>query len=274
MPTPNAYKFSAADSSIYGMILSCPSCATRYLVDDSQIGSTGRTVRCAKCRHSWHQDPPEEITEPVSVVEPPQEPAPIPKGSNLPALPKEKSKKGGRWIGWVAFALTIAVILGGGYLTRHQIVELWPPSARLFTMIDPSISFPYVPGQSGTKSAAKQPTKKAEPAQPKQPDLPVGAGLNFVNVKPTFKTENQKQVLIVSGRIKNLSKVAKKIPRVRISLVDASQREIHYWIFPVDAGDLQPGKSVPFRTQLVDPPSNLAGLNAKFIGDNEATSQN
>lgn len=41
------------------MIIACPACATRYVVPDSAIGAEGRTVRCAKCRHSWFQDGPE-----------------------------------------------------------------------------------------------------------------------------------------------------------------------------------------------------------------------
>ena len=41
------------------MIIACPACATRYVVPDSAIGVEGRTVRCAKCKHSWFQDGPE-----------------------------------------------------------------------------------------------------------------------------------------------------------------------------------------------------------------------
>lgn len=39
------------------MILSCPNCGTQYVVKDGAIPPEGRQVRCAACKHSWHQDP-------------------------------------------------------------------------------------------------------------------------------------------------------------------------------------------------------------------------
>ena len=39
------------------MILTCPECSTKYVVKDGAIPPQGRQVRCASCKHSWHQDP-------------------------------------------------------------------------------------------------------------------------------------------------------------------------------------------------------------------------
>ena len=47
------------------MILTCPSCGTQYVVKDGAIPPEGRQVRCASCKHSWHQDPENgDILEP------------------------------------------------------------------------------------------------------------------------------------------------------------------------------------------------------------------
>ena len=57
------------------MILTCPACGTSYVVKDGAIPPQGRQVRCASCKHSWHQDAefsgPSEATPLAEPVEAP-----------------------------------------------------------------------------------------------------------------------------------------------------------------------------------------------------------
>ncbi len=62
------------------MILTCPACATQYTVKDGAIPPEGRKVRCASCKHSWHQDGEElvlhdEAHPETAIAPPPAEPA-------------------------------------------------------------------------------------------------------------------------------------------------------------------------------------------------------
>lgn len=50
------------------MILTCPACDTKYVVKDGAIPPAGRQVRCASCKHSWHQDPEPTLAEQESVA--------------------------------------------------------------------------------------------------------------------------------------------------------------------------------------------------------------
>jgi len=51
------------------MILTCPACDTKYVVKDDAIPPGGRQVRCASCKHSWHQDPEVVASEPATAAD-------------------------------------------------------------------------------------------------------------------------------------------------------------------------------------------------------------
>src|SRR4051812_28989374 len=73
------------------MILTCPSCGTQYVVNDGAIPPDGRQVRCASCKHSWHQNPEGAVeAEPqAAVAEPEAEPASQPAAEDVSEQPQE-----------------------------------------------------------------------------------------------------------------------------------------------------------------------------------------
>ncbi|MDP6953869.1 MAG: zinc-ribbon domain-containing protein [Alphaproteobacteria bacterium] len=72
------------------MILSCPSCATRFTVPEGAFASGGRKLRCGKCKHDWFQEPPAAPEQASPVVTAASVEAVAP--SEAPAMDEENSQ--------------------------------------------------------------------------------------------------------------------------------------------------------------------------------------
>lgn len=214
------------------MILSCPSCGTRYLVDPGVLGLGGRSVRCAKCAHTWRQAPPVDMPKRIDVLPPIGGPQPIPAGSNLPML-IERRRRGDR-IGWLSLALAIAVVVVGGLVARDEIVSAWPATGKLYEAL-------------GFEMAAAE--------------LP---GLKIRSVAQNQTVESGVPILVVTGEIENISSDAIRLPAVRIGLLDANEQELHHWTFAVETEELAAGAVTSFTTRLTSPPAGATRLSVRF----------
>ena len=76
------------------MILTCPSCGTQYVVKDGAIPPGGRQVRCASCKHSWHQNPDESAESETPLQAMDEAPVDEEQGESPPAAEEDESLAG------------------------------------------------------------------------------------------------------------------------------------------------------------------------------------
>jgi len=213
------------------MIVTCPSCSTRYIVDPKALGPTGRTVRCASCTHTWMQAVPDDLPKPVDVDPAPDSVRPIPPGSNLPAFTQPRSRAG-HAIGWLVFAVVLLVGGGSMVVLRDGIVAAWPPSAKLYDMVGLPIET-------------------------------VGAGLELRNVSSTRK-EDGPPAIVVEGTVANVSNRPREVPRLKAVVRSAAHQDLKNWTFTPGVLVLLPGETANFRAELADPPRGATDLAITF----------
>jgi predicted Zn finger-like uncharacterized protein len=208
------------------MIVTCPSCSTRYLVETQKLGVQGRMVRCASCGHTWYQAPPADAPPRVELVGPEPEPAAesIEHGG-LPAIPEKPSRRGYA----VAILLVVLLVLAaagwGAIFLRSQVLAAFPQAAGLYSR------------RLGLAAS--------EPA--------FGAGLALRDVTPQRSTANGQPVLVIDGQIVNQSSFSCRVPTLKVTLRDASDKPLASWTFSAGVDVLAPGASAPFHTSYNQP---------------------
>lgn len=241
------------------MILSCPSCRTRYVVPDSAIGISGRKVRCAQCRFSWFQEGPDLPPRPAPAPPAPspaaRSPAPAPAPAPIPApdpvyaappAPEavapaidwshddslyEEPRRGRRNPArlWTAFAVVAAIFMVGAL-------------AALYVIGPQQISAWMGGGETST-----------------------GERLRFTRqdvMREPLPTD--KDLLTVTGEITNISSEVQRVPQIRAEVTDGDQRVIFSWSIAPPVRDLQPGQAITFSSASTDVPKGGRSLNLSF----------
>lgn len=204
------------------MILTCPTCAMRYLVPDTAIPPSGRQVRCANCRHSWHQDarvigderadaplPPTMVSvepRPMSNRPAPAPPAPDVMAHRPPFTARRNPLRVASWIAGGLAVLLLAIGVSAWWIGRE-------PIARAL----------------GLPMTAESP-------------------LVFVDQKSSHEQRTElTSMIILSGTILNASDEEQTVPPIVAEGVDANGRVIYSWTFPPPKPTLAPGETVPYN---------------------------
>jgi predicted Zn finger-like uncharacterized protein len=249
------------------MILTCPNCSARFMIDARALGATGRTVRCGACGHSWLQlpDPAEgEAEMGRSETEASSSDAAMAQAGAAAArraadvaaqetaeserrqrrrAPRSPEAGRGpaqhgytRILTWFVFVFVIAALLLGGYKYRQDVVRLWPPATRLYNALGISVA------------------------------APTGYGLRVPvdSIKFRREAEGGTPILVVSGEIVNTSDHPQRVTPMRISLLDKDNRVLRTESVKLEERVLAPGKKLPFQTSIPNSPAEAVSVRITF----------
>lgn len=243
------------------MIITCPSCSTRYKLDPAQFGPDGRRVRCTKCAHVWTEMPADDLPRAIPAEAAPDPstdagaqaaagespprldagermtPPPAARSARAAAQHRAQEKTGRRWrAGWLVLILVVASLGVSLVLARESVIRAWPPAERLYTLL----------GIEGPRP---------------------GAGLNIKVTEHRQDMDGKTVVLIVKGEVANTSNSVRDVPRLKATLRTDRGAVVADWTFATAQARLLPGETAPFVTRLENPEKEGTVLNIDFTAD-------
>jgi predicted Zn finger-like uncharacterized protein len=232
------------------MIVSCPSCATRYEMPDQHLGAEGMAVRCRACGYRWVEG------RAVQVID----------VSPAPALARysESDREAERLV--EAAQLAREAFIAN---RRRSIAERRGWACFAAALIIPIIFLAFYPDI--VVRAAPAAASLYEKAGIKVNIY----GLEVRRVQQEHVIVDGIRVLAIKGEIVNVSNVDRKIPALRFGLRSPAEGELYAWTVESAVRPLRPGETTGFSTRVASPPEAAQKVEIRFarldeIGSNVA----
>lgn len=238
------------------MILTCPSCATRYYADDGSIGASGRSVRCASCTHTWFVEPQLVLSEgPAGDPEPSltrervermrraaaqASVPPMSSAARFRSQQAERQRKGrirAAVMAWGATGLALAATTTSAVAFREDVARVWPKTASAFAAVGLDVNI---------------------------------YGLEFVDLQVEHVYDGPEPVLVVRGAVANMGLGERPTPVLRFGLRDGHSKEIQHVIARMTSPHIAAGGAAPFEIRIENASAEAADLEATFASVAEA----
>ena len=96
--------------------------------------------------------------------------------------------------------------------------------------------------------------------------LPVNLrGIAFSDVSTATEASEGVPVLLVRGRITNITRQPREVPRLRFAMRTAAGNEVYAWTALPAKTTLAPGETEPFETRLASPPADGQAVVVRFF---------
>ncbi len=276
------------------MHIVCPHCTTSYAIDLANLGATGRTVRCSRCKEVWLARP-EDATE-VAAQAPAMaaagaEAAGTDAAAEWDALAREDDSEAEQ----TPLVDSPSISADWPSTARHDASEteaarqrpswsrkLLRPPALFRASGKPVVSLPVTCAAMGALVLAlviwRVDVVRLLPQTAsfyKLVGLDVNLrGLMFKDVKITTETVEGKPVLVIEGAITGEVRKPVELPRLRFSVRDAQGAEIYAWNSVLEQPVLRPGERAWFKSRLASPPPEGRQIDVRFFNKRDLTGGN
>lgn len=208
------------------MILTCPECETQYFAEDSTIGDSGRTVKCAACDHSWFVG--QELPDPAVATVAGAHEAYRRKVSER----RRRKSRNAAFTSWLVTGALFASILGGMIVFRKSVVQIWPQSASAFASIGMEVN---------------------------------RFDLEFLETEAERFFDGTTPILEIRGAVQNISDAAVSAPLVRVTLLDDEGASVAQALAPVTPGRIPAEANARFLARIENPPFESFELELSFV---------
>jgi zinc-ribbon domain len=233
------------------MIISCPSCATRYQWSEATPHST-LTITCRVCGHGWNQNKIIDIY--------PDEPANLPATTNIDHRfePEQEVRR----------LVEAARDAKDQYreLQKRKMKRLRAWATLGFLTLTPIVAAAAYPAQVVAFAPI---TIKAYEAMGMDINI---YGLEIRRLTQQYAVIDGQRVLTIKGDILNISGQVQKIPSLRFGLNDLQQLEVYQWTLDTGSRPLRAGESTSFITRVASPPETASQVKIRFAHPQEISS--
>ncbi|MCB1378725.1 MAG: zinc-ribbon domain-containing protein [Alphaproteobacteria bacterium] len=229
------------------MIITCPSCSTRYDLPGSRLGVDATMIKCAACGYGWLEGKATEITTTPNIPTPASINGAYEPDSEIRRLVNatreaqevfavQRTARLRRMAAWYSLGVAVILPIAFAFVSPETVVKIAPAAIKAYAALGHTVNI---------------------------------YGLDLRSIEMQHMLVDGTRILAVKGEIANTSGQERKIPWLRFGLNNDEGSEVYSWTLDAGARPLKSGEITNFVTRVASPPETAKDLQIRFAHANE-----